>query len=151
MRCEMCGSDTDLFNAEIEGAMMQVCKSCGSHGEIQSRVEEPEPEPEETTEEPASEDDEQEPITIVVDDYPERVKSAREERGLSQKEMAQRLGEKKSIIHKIETGGVKPSDALAETLENFLDITLLEEFEDETDMETGSVDGEVTIGDAIEI
>ena len=34
----MCGTETQLFKAEVEGAVMKVCSNCGKFGKILSRV-----------------------------------------------------------------------------------------------------------------
>jgi uncharacterized protein (TIGR00270 family) len=63
-------------------------------------------------------------------DYPVRIRSARERKKLSQKELAANINEKWSIINKLETGDMRPSDALAAKLERALDISLREKLDE---------------------
>lgn len=63
-------------------------------------------------------------------DYPVRIRSAREKRNLSQKELAASINEKWSIINKLEAGDMRPSDSLVSKLERALDIKLREKVED---------------------
>lgn len=63
-------------------------------------------------------------------DYPVRIRSAREKRNLSQKELAASINEKLSIVNKLEAGDMRPSDALVSKLERALEIKLREKVED---------------------
>jgi putative transcription factor len=84
----------------------------------------------------------------LVDDYPQRIKRAREDLGFTQSELANKVGEKLSIIQKLETGKMRPSDVLIDKLDRLLRITLRAPVEDDLiphDFEKASV--ELTIGD----
>lgn len=63
-------------------------------------------------------------------DYPARIRSAREKRNLSQKELAASINEKWSIINKLEAEDMRPSDSLVAKLERALDIKLREKVEE---------------------
>ncbi len=63
-------------------------------------------------------------------DYAKAIKSARELLGLSQEEIGMKINEKPSMIHHLETGTMKPDDALARKLEHFLKIQLFVPVED---------------------
>lgn len=60
----------------------------------------------------------------LVDDYPQQIRSARESSKLTQADFAQRIGEKLSIVQKLETGKIRPSDALIEKINRVLRINL---------------------------
>jgi putative transcription factor len=84
----------------------------------------------------------------LVDDYPQRIKRAREDLGFTQSELANKVGEKLSIIQKLETGKMRPSDVLIDKLDRLLRITLKALVEDDLiphDFEKSDV--ELTIGD----
>lgn len=66
----------------------------------------------------------------LVIDYPERIRRARERKNLSQKELANSINEKWSIINKLETGDMRPSDSLVSKLERALNIRLKGKVED---------------------
>lgn len=61
----------------------------------------------------------------LVEDYGLRVKQARTRMGLTQEELASQIGEKVTVIKKIEQGELKPSIDLVRKLEKFLKIRLL--------------------------
>jgi putative transcription factor len=84
----------------------------------------------------------------LVDDYPQRIKHAREDLGFTQSELANKVGERLSIIQKLETGKMRPSDALIDKLNRVLRTTLRALVEDDLiphDFEKADV--ELTIGD----
>ncbi len=86
----------------------------------------------------------------VAQDYDQRIRSARESRGLSQEELAKQLNEKASLIRKLERGDVLPSDSVQKKLERALDITLTEGGDDgETEWEGSSSAGTTTLGDVV--
>jgi putative transcription factor len=62
----------------------------------------------------------------LATDYDERIRDAREARGLSQQELANELNEKASLIRKLERGDILPSDSVQRKLERKLDISLAE-------------------------
>jgi putative transcription factor len=57
-------------------------------------------------------------------DYAKVIKAARELQGLSQEEIGRKINEKPSVIGHLETGSLKPDDALVRKLEHFLKIQL---------------------------
>jgi len=63
---------------------------------------------------------------FIVSDYAVRIKSAREKKGLPQKEFAMQLTLKESLLHKMESGHHEPDIALARKLEKLLGIQLVE-------------------------
>jgi putative transcription factor len=69
------------------------------------------------------------PESLVLD-YPDRIKRARERMNLSQKELGKAINEKWSVINKLETGDLRPSDSLVLKLEKKLDIKLRGKVED---------------------
>gem|GEM_PF-25772 len=58
-------------------------------------------------------------------DYSRVIKEARERLGLSQEELGRKINEKTSVISHLETGAMKPSDALARKIEHALKVKLL--------------------------
>jgi putative transcription factor len=87
----------------------------------------------------------------LAQDYHQRIRSARESRGLSQEELAKELNEKASLIRKLERGDVLPSDGVQRKLERELGITLSESGDDDGDTEwsSGSATGGTTLGDVV--
>ncbi|MGB9175201.1 MAG: multiprotein bridging factor aMBF1, partial [Methanoregula sp.] len=62
----------------------------------------------------------------IVDDYAARIRHARMEKGLSQKELAMQMKEKENLIRKIENGELIPEDDVRKKLEKTLEIRLLD-------------------------
>jgi putative transcription factor len=86
----------------------------------------------------------------VAQDYDQRIRSARESRGLSQEDLAKQLNEKASLIRKLERGDMLPSDSVQRKLERELDISLTEGAgEGDTEWEGGSSTGSQTLGDVV--
>jgi putative transcription factor len=72
---------------------------------------------------------------------------------LKQEELAKKIAEKESVIHKLESGSIIPAIPLARKLEKFLRIALVETIEvdsPETSDRRSSSDG-LTLGDLIRI
>jgi len=61
-----------------------------------------------------------------VEDYNIRIRKARENLGLTRELLAQELGEKESVIRRIEEGRLVPTIDMARKLERILKIKLLE-------------------------
>lgn len=145
--CDLCGREAKLIDAIVEGSMLSVCQNCAKFGNVVPitktiRVEE----------RPVIIKKEPEEIEIVMEDYAEKIKQARENAQLKQEDLARKINEKESIIHKIESKHIKPSIELARKLEKFFNIKLIEKYEDKTEKrELNLNDKEITIGDLIKI
>lgn len=157
--CDMCGIDSNIFIAEVEGTRMNVCKDCSKFGKIIKTIR---PEVEKKIElherrlKRLKEKTEPEIITVIVEDYPQIIRGKREEIGMRQKEFARFIAEKESLLHNLETGKQGPSLDLARKLERLLKIKLIESIEDDyrqitVEKSTGKVGGEsgFTLGDFI--
>jgi putative transcription factor len=62
----------------------------------------------------------------IVDDYAIRIRRAREEKGLSQKDLAMQMKEKEHLIRKIENSELIPEDDVRKKLEKALEIRLID-------------------------
>ncbi|PSP47556.1 TIGR00270 family protein [Halobacteriales archaeon QH_7_69_31] len=86
----------------------------------------------------------------VVPDYDGRIRQGRERQGLTQKELADQLNEKASLIRKLERGEVLPSDSVQRKLERALDVSLSEGGGGgDTDWSGGAATGGTTLGDVV--
>jgi len=88
-----------------------------------------------------------EPQLEVVPDYDVKVKKAREEQGLTQEVLAKLVGEKLSVIKRIEMGKLKPSLDLARKLEKALKVRLVEEPKTAKPIQQPRPRLELTLGD----
>ena len=143
MQCEMCGETVRGAPklVRVEGAELQVCSKCEKFGtEVQQvrrtdllKI---------TTRGPAAK-----PATAgagaagqawhkrdmfdfmggeVVEDYAARIKHARMEKGLTQKDLAMQMKEKEHLIKKIENAELIPEENVRKKLEKVLGIQLID-------------------------
>lgn len=143
--CELCGKNTVVFKADVEGTELEICRDCGSFGKISKPYQRsasasvPSLKPKE----------EEEPKERIAYNYTELIKKGREQHNMTQEELAKKLNEKESIIHKMETGTLPPSIEFARKLEKLFTIRLVEEQKTEVVAEKKQGATVMTIGDMI--
>lgn len=137
----MCGSENKLSPTIVEGTELNVCKDCGKFGKILKKPIQ--------VNRYARDRFKEEIIEEISSDYSEKIKKAREKFGLKQEELAKKLAERESIIHKMESGHFKPGLALARKLESFLKIKIIEKIEIKKEKYSSSETEARTIGDII--
>ena len=142
MQCEMCGETIrgPPKLVRVEGAELQVCSKCGRFGtEVQQvrRTDIVRPsggKPAMGGKSPAV------PLSTtyrkrdmfdyiegdIVDDYNVRIRNARMEKGLSQKDLAMQMKEKEHLIQKIENCDLIPEENVRKKLEKILGIRLID-------------------------
>jgi len=149
IQCDLCGKETNLFLADIEGTELNVCSGCAMFGKVikEIKVEEEEKPKKEGIGETAVE--EKEIIDSIVSDYAKIIREKREQLGLKQKDFAEKISEKESLVHNLETEKFEPSIKLARKLERFLKIQLVETIEVEKEKPKQGKDDVLTIGDVI--
>ena len=120
--CELCGREVDSTKkVKIEGAILKACDSCAEMGEeVKTKTSSSGTRKKKSTRRSRKRSSED----VLVSDYGEKVKSAREMKQLSIQEVADDLNEKESLISKIEKQDLKPDKPLAEKLEKKFSITL---------------------------
>lgn len=64
---------------------------------------------------------------VIREGFSSIIKRTREKLGLTQEELGRKLGEKTSLISKLETGKLKPSIPLARKIEHILKVKIIEE------------------------
>jgi putative transcription factor len=87
---------------------------------------------------------------VPVEDFTKLIRKAREQRGMSQKDVAREIHERASVITKIESGKMAPTISLAKKLERLFKLTLLEEAES-VDLSPSSPQSSATLGDVVQI
>ncbi|MBU1204095.1 MAG: TIGR00270 family protein [Nanoarchaeota archaeon] len=148
--CEMCGKRAEFLNkAIVEGVMLSVCNDCSEFGKA-VKIEKPVIEEEKPLPRPIRTIT-TEFVDSIVNDYASIIKNAREKMDLKQKEVAQRIAEKESVIHNIETGHLEPSIKLARKLEQFFRIRLVEQIEEKREKQLDLRSTNLTIGDLLKI
>ncbi|MCK5282640.1 MAG: TIGR00270 family protein [Nanoarchaeota archaeon] len=152
----MCGSETDLYKAEIEGTVLNVCTKCAKFGKVVAKVPDKrylekiqkkrEKTPNRTRSISSSEITEN-----LVENFYEIIKNKREKLGLKQEDFAKKINEKASIIHKIETGHFEPNLSLSRKIEKFLKISIVEQIANESSVLEKTKSESFTLGDFIKV
>jgi putative transcription factor len=149
---------------EVEGAKLTVCERCKRFGqEVRRSSSQPRPRLNQPPVNVASRTPKRnikpKPVLVntprsgpqefeLVEDYPQRIRRGRERLKATQTEFASRIGERLSIIQKLETGKMWPSDSLVEKIERTLRITLRTPVDDELiSPHLDKPTSELTIGD----
>jgi len=158
----MCSSPEAVYRIELEGSMLNVCEKCSSYGRIITRLKKEEPEEKKPKykgvrgikqEFEVKPEKRTETVQVIRPNCSKLIKDARERLGLKQKELGKKIAERESVIHKLESGRMKPGILLARKLERFLKISLVEEVElDSSGVSMGAEGGSsksVTVGDLI--
>ncbi len=157
MICELCGKDVPhLKKVIIEGVVLNVCDECAKFGteikgdKIPKNVKylPPEVVRERIERKKRRRDRGLDEEEILVEDYPERIRRAREKLKMTQDELAKKILEKKTVISKIERGEMKPDEKLIKKLEKVLNIKLKERVKDSYMKEEKKARG-MTLGDII--
>lgn len=150
INCDLCGkTDESLVRALIEDVELNVCSGCSRFGKVLGPVKTPELQ--RKTKESRAFEEKEEKIEMLVENYAEIVKKKREAMGLSQKDFANRINEKESTIHKIETGAFEPQLNLAKKLEKVLGVKLIEEYEEKREALERKGGERFTLGDFINV
>jgi len=158
--CDMCSSPEKAYKIEVEGSILNVCEKCASFGKVVRKIRPEMPEKKQKQVQKAAEKlaeekakKETETMQIITPNYSLIIRKAREKLGLKQEELAKKIAEKESVIHKLESGSIIPAIPLARKLEKFLRIALVETIEvdsPETSDRRSSSEG-LTLGDLIRI
>lgn len=168
-QCEMCGAEKpSLTTTKVEGAELELCDECSEFGtEVKTQS------PSSTSTKYSTSSDSSDSggassssggssgdsstrrhdlfdeMEEVANDYDDRIRKAREEREISQEDLAQQLNEKASLIRKLEGGGVLPSDQVQQKIESELDISLSAGSDEEDAEWSGGSSTTTTLGDVV--
>ncbi|MFB6159588.1 MAG: multiprotein bridging factor aMBF1 [Haloferacaceae archaeon] len=167
-QCEMCGAErASLTTTKVEGAELELCDDCTDFGTEVTTTSSSTSTKYSTSSSDSSGSssssdgsggststrrrrDMFDDMDEIAADYDARIRSAREEEGLSQEELAGELNEKASLIRKLERGDILPSDEVRPKLERRLDVSLVEGGDTEEDEEwSGSSATTTTLGDVV--
>jgi putative transcription factor len=141
MLCEMCGNDVESTSrSKIEGSVLRLCTDCARFGEPLDPVPVATPavaipaRPRPTGVAPrasggARRMEERDLYGEIGElelapDWAKRVREAREALGWTPEILGKKLNEKKSVVLKIESGHIHPSDALVHKIEHLLKVRL---------------------------
>ncbi len=151
VNCEVCGKPIigRPIRIMVERAILTVCPQCAHMGTPVKIAPPPKAKPRRVAVKSPPKSFE---VLELVDNYPELIKSARERWGFSREELAQKIGEKESVIRRLEQGAMEPTLELARKLERVLKISLLAQ---PKSLEPASMGGSalppLTLGDVVVI
>lgn len=124
--CELCGKPATT-KARIEGVVFSVCAGCASLGnELREAPRSVTPRAVYSSL-PTKQSFGSERLLAV--DFGSRLRSARQKKGLNEKDAARQLNIKESMLLHFEAGKMQPDDALAKKLERFYGISIYESLE----------------------
>ena len=153
--CDICGAKIvgRPYIALVDGVEMVLCASCylklSRNGRAKLiRIGEP---PEESKPKKVRRTKSYKVTYEVVEDYADRIKSARVKKGFTLKELAQKLRISENMLRKIEQGRFKPNIDLARKMESLLGIKLLEPTEEPEEEEYEKEEELPTLGDIVVI
>lgn len=120
----------------IEGAKITVCQSCAQYGvkiknfpRATDKVKQNYAKPKSAAKKKVYSREIDDGLEIVAD-YVNRIRKARNSRGLNQDQFAQKLNEKPSLLRRIEAGKVIPTIKLAKKIEQVYEITLVKKVDE---------------------
>ena len=165
MNCEICGSEIkgEPYKTKIDNSLMVTCKECSRYGKVQSK---PQPTNKRAPKGKSNNNNynnrpqknkvysrkSKEEEYELVEDYAKIIRQKREIKGLTQKQLGEKMYERESVIHKIENGKMVPDEKIAKKLEKILNIQIIEKTEtDEREFQDVKRFKEATIGDIARI
>lgn len=151
INCDLCGKTTEsLAKAIIEGVQLDVCSECARFGKVIAQPKRMSAK-EQIRQMQKQFQQKEEKMEILVENYAEIIKKKRESMRLTQKDFANRINEKETTVHKIETGALSPPIPLARKLEKALKVKIIEEYEEMHEASKGKRAEGFTLGDFIRI
>ncbi len=143
-QCELCGRALPVPGTpvRIEGSILNVCFDCEKYGIPVERSKgvssgkKPAFVSQSTRQSPRRSSSRPRrtrsgrPEKILVEDYGDRIREARQKKGWSHQTLSRRIREAVTMLQNIETGKLRPSDEVVKKLERELGISLMEEVTD---------------------
>ena len=136
MICELCGAEVPrLKSVAIEASILSVCADCARFGEeVSSPALRPSTMPPVIAQRLEARQRRMTPKDVytqsgeleLTEDFPSRIRGAREFRGWKQADLGAKINERVSVIAKLESGTMTPGDDLVRKLERELGIKLKE-------------------------
>ncbi len=130
MECEICGKTVSKGKVVmVEGTMMTACTGCASFGKEVEKPREAASPGTRSILPPNFQGKEFDLGLDIVADYGKLVSQARASKGWTAKELAMKIFEKESLLHRIENQSIKPSDSMISKLEKQLGVKLKQKLE----------------------
>jgi putative transcription factor len=158
MQCETCGKDVKVgLRVKLEGSVIFTCESCAKYGEVVAEVKTaPKAEKKPVFEQPRRpvfQPSGEEYVESLVENFHSVIKNAREKMGWKQEDLAKKLNEPMSMVHRLETEAhFEPSDELVRKLQKVLGVKLKESVKADGmgGLKSGSKNAkDLTLGDVV--
>ena len=156
MKCEMCGKEASLRKTKVEGAVLKLCKECQQTGKVMGSSGKSSSSSGKSSGGRKSRKKRRKPREQqkhLVRDFDDRVKQTRESKDITIEDLADKMKVKESVVHRIESGKLKPDEKLSKKIKKFLGIDLYRQ-ESELDYEsetTSKKTSKNTIGDIAKV
>ena len=145
-QCDLCGKGGQLLDVIIEGTQMRACGQCARFGtpvKVAARLA--------AAKKAVIKVRSIEPEIVVVSDFASRVRQLREKHGLTQGEFAKRIGERESLVPKLESGALSPSLSVVKKIEQAFHVALTELQDVDVAAQKGERRAVYTLGDFIRV
>jgi putative transcription factor len=147
MECEICGEKTKrIFVVEIEGVRVRACEECSKSGNVLTIIEEKNEKRKEKKLYREMIDE-----YLLVENYGKIISEARKKAGLSIREIAEKIGEKESLVKKIEKEEIRPSEEVIDKLERILKVNLRERIKEVGETKKMEIGKKLRIADVVVI
>lgn len=152
MNCEICGKKIigKPIHISIERSLLVVCQGCSNYGTVVDKK--AATSFERTLPKPGLKTPKQKKVErtfeefVLVENFGDLIKKGREALGFSREEFAKKLGEKESVIRRIEAEEMYPPPSLTSKIERLLKISLKTKI-DESVKGDVLTSGSLTLGD----
>jgi len=162
MRCEVCGREIlgPPQRRIIEGAKLTVCPRCAQFGKSDWVPNRPAPvktlgraqsTPLPTPRPRIRNDVESVEQLELVEDYGAQIRKARQKLGLSEKDLANKMQEKESVVKNLEKQELTPDNKLIAKIRKYLSIDIVEHIDASKAKILAKPTGAKTIGDMIRL
>ncbi len=144
--CNLCGKNSNILNkVEIEGSVIEVCNACTKFGNkiTINRVYRP-------VAKPIKFEIEKDDLEIIPE-FGKYIKLAREKKGLTIAEFANKINEKESVLKRIEASLMEPNEELLKKIEKFLNINLRTKYEEKLKRSVEKKEPNLTLGDIAKV
>ena len=147
MDCDMCGREQATLKAAVEGSVLSLCDGCSKFGKVVGRITVAGAGVKRKEEKKVAEEDSE----FIVTNFGSLLKQKRESLGLKQEEFAKKIAVKESVLHKMETGAMKPGIEETKRFEKLLGLRLIEKVDTAEGIVPQPKKDQLTLGDLIKI
>lgn len=139
--CDMCGSKSEkTFVAEVEGVRMNLCQECCKFGKVIAELGAGK-----------QKKADREVTYTAVPQFGSIVRDVRVKLDLSPKEFARQIGEKESVIKRLEAEEIEPSMKLSDKFHDRFGVKLIEAYGGPSQQMKKTDSRELTLGDVVRV